>query len=412
MRSFNDLADGSKAERERRGTLHTVAEILQQPDCLLQVLADVKSRWGELRPLARGPLVFLGAGSSAFVGDALVPAAMAHGIDARSVPTTDVVSHPQTWLGHGGGFYVSFARSGDSPESLAAIDLAVRLHPQAGQVGITCNAEGKMATLLRGLPGAVVLTMPPATNDQSLAMTSSVSSMYAAGLALIYAEAPAVFEALMPVAAQVLSSTLDRFGEKVFGLMARRPKRVQYLGAGVNYGIARETRLKMQEMTEGRIVTQYESYLGLRHGPQVFVNAECLVIAYVSSDPRARVYELELLRELRAKKQGLYVLAVCDHDDGGLAATVEEVFEIDPQGTMAAAAAACGARPEELDSFFAPSHLAVGQMLATAASLDHGLKPDSPSESGIIHRVVQGVTIFPWTESFPQSERSLHESRH
>jgi len=194
--------------------------------------------------------------------------------------------------------------------------------------------------------------------------------------------------------------------------MARRPKRVQYLGAGVNYGMARETRLKMQEMTEGRIVTQYESYLGLRHGPQVFVNAECLVIAYVSSDPRARVYELELLRELRAKKQGLYVLAVCDRDDGGLAATVDEVFEVDPEGTLASAAAACGARPEELDSFLAPSHLAVGQMLATAASLDHGLKPDSPSESGIIHRVVQGVTIFPWTESFPQSERSLHESRH
>jgi tagatose-6-phosphate ketose/aldose isomerase len=405
MKSFNDLTAGTEAERATRGTLHTVVEILQQPECLLQVLDDVKGRWDELSPLARRPLVFLGAGSSAYIGDMLVPAALARGLEARSVPTTDVVSHPTAWLGHGDCLYVSFARSGDSPESLAAVDLAVKLHPQAGHVGITCNDQGTVAKVLRDLPGTVVLTMPPATNDKSLAMTSSVSSMYAAGLALIYAQSPRIFKTLIPVAARLLRDTLDGFGQRVFGIMARKPRRAQYLGAGVNFGVARETRLKMQEMTEGKLVTQFESYLGLRHGPQVFVNAECLVIAFVSTDPRARLYELELLNELSSKKQGLHVVAVCDRDDGKLAAAVDEVFEIDPQGLLAQAAASCGAQPEELDSFLAPCHLAVGQMLATAASLDHGLKPDSPSERGIINRVVQGVTIVPWTK------RSLHESR-
>jgi len=144
-------------------------------------------------------------------------------------------------------------------------------------------------------------------------------------------------------------------------------------------------------------VTQSESYLGLRHGPQVFVNADCLVVAFVSTDPFARAYELDLLKELRRKKQGKFVLAVCDRDaDGSLAATVDEVFETDPDQLVSTMAQSLGLVPGESDHFLALANLAVGQVLATVASLEAGLRPDSPSVTGIIHRVVQGVTIRPW----------------
>ena len=39
------------------------------------------------------------------------------------------------------------------------------------------------------------------------------------------------------------------------------------------------------------------------------------------------------------------------------------------------------------------------QLLGLFKSLDLGLKPDSPSESGMIHRVVQGVKTYSYINS-------------
>jgi tagatose-6-phosphate ketose/aldose isomerase len=39
------------------------------------------------------------------------------------------------------------------------------------------------------------------------------------------------------------------------------------------------------------------------------------------------------------------------------------------------------------------------QMLGFFKSLDLGLKPDTPSESGTITRVVEGVEIYPYTKN-------------
>jgi len=36
------------------------------------------------------------------------------------------------------------------------------------------------------------------------------------------------------------------------------------------------------------------------------------------------------------------------------------------------------------------------QLLGFFKSLDLGLKPDYPSDSGMIHRVVQGVNVYPY----------------
>ena len=41
-----------------------------------------------------------------------------------------------------------------------------------------------------------------------------------------------------------------------------------------------------------------------------------------------------------------------------------------------------------------PVYVMVGQLLGLFASLQPGLRPDSPSASGIIHRVVQGVKVY------------------
>jgi len=39
-------------------------------------------------------------------------------------------------------------------------------------------------------------------------------------------------------------------------------------------------------------------------------------------------------------------------------------------------------------------YVIVGQLLGLFASLRLGLRPDNPSESGIIHRVVEGIRVY------------------
>ena len=46
------------------------------------------------------------------------------------------------------------------------------------------------------------------------------------------------------------------------------------------------------------------------------------------------------------------------------------------------------------DELVPPVYVIVGQLLALFTSLHRGLRPDNPSESGIIHRVVQGVKVY------------------
>jgi tagatose-6-phosphate ketose/aldose isomerase len=154
-----------------------------------------------------------------------------------------------------------------------------------------------------------------------------------------------------------------------------------------------EARLKMQEMTAGRIAATHDSYLGLRHGPQVFVNDACVVIAALSSNPEMRRYELDLLRELRQKKQGMGTLVICGRSDGEVKEVADAVIELFPS------------REPLEDDCRVLTDIVACQILATFKSISLGLSPDNPSPDGIIHRVVEGIVIYPWTtiRSSPES---------
>ena len=60
----------------------------------------------------------------------------------------------------------------------------------------------------------------------------------------------------------------------------------------------------MLEMTDGRVKTFPETYLGLRHGPMCAIDDDALVVCFLASDPVARAYEVDLVRELDRKKLG------------------------------------------------------------------------------------------------------------
>jgi tagatose-6-phosphate ketose/aldose isomerase len=218
--------------------------------------------------------------------------------------------------------------------------------------------------------------LPDESHDRGFAMTSSFTSLLlsAATLFGVLDAAPAALARVGTAAQDALARGLPL----ARALVAQGFERVIYLGSNEFKGLAREGALKLLELTDGAIVGSFDSPLGFRHGPKTIVNARTLVVLFVSNDAYTRLYDLDLLRELRADGRAGRVLALAAQGDG--LAEGDLVIE----GMARATDLEC-ALP--FAAFF--------QLFALLQSMAHGLTPDNPSVSGTVTRVVHGVTIHP-----------------
>ena len=356
----------------------TRREILQQPETLRATQAVLASGQAQidafLAPvLAQADLriMLCGAGTSAFIGECLAPWLSATlGRRVEAVATTDIVAAPRLHLDRRPTLMVSFGRSGSSPESVAAVDLADSHIPAIHHLVITCNAQGELAR--RQAAHVHVVVLPEATHDRAFAMTSSFSAMMYSALAILTgittmdmraaAIAEAV-EAILPAADTVAAELAERDFE-----------RVVYLGSGVFQGLAREAALKLLELTDGTIPTMFDSSLGFRHGPKTIVNPRTLVVVFVSNDPLTRLYDLDIIEELRGDGVCGAVLAIAAQDAPGAVLGI-----------------AGGAGLADVDLLF-PA-IVPAQLFGLHCSLRQGRTPDRPNASGTVNRVVQGVRI-------------------
>ncbi len=60
--------------------------------------------------------------------------------------------------------------------------------------------------------------------------------------------------------------------------------RIVYLGSGPFYGLAKESSLKLLELTRGQIISHSETVLGFRHGPKSIVDDNTYIFVYISND--------------------------------------------------------------------------------------------------------------------------------
>jgi len=380
------LFDIDVAEWTRRGGASTAREIAQQPRVwslageLLagegaQAIAASLGRLLERRDLR---IILTGAGTSAFIGECLAPALSRHTRRrVEAVPTTDLVSGPQHWFQRDAPtLLVSFARSGSSPESVAALALADQWVDDCHHLVLTCNAAGELCARAQAHPRGLVLVLPEESHDRGFAMTSSFTSLLlsAASLFGVIDAAPAALARLGAAARDALARGLPL----ARALVEQRFERVVYLGSNEFKGLAREGALKLLELTDGAIVGSFDSPLGFRHGPKTIVSARTLVVLFVSNDPYTRQYDLDLLRELRADGRAGRVLAIAAQGDG---------LDADDLVVSSMAEAA------DLDCVL--PYATFFQLFALLQSMAHGLTPDNPSVSGTVTRVVHGVTIYP-----------------
>jgi Predicted phosphosugar isomerases len=382
----SDLLSPTEAALESRGGMWTAREIAQQPQMWLRVeklLAAERASLHEfIAPIVDDPagrIVLAGAGTSAFIGQCLQPAlAMRLRCRVDAIPTTDIVSTPLWLKSAGPTLLVSFARSGNSPESAATLDLAEQVLGNVRHVVVTCNKDGELASRMRKMRNARLVLLPEATNDRGFAMTSSFTCMLLAAALMFDTILPATV-ARLARSAEVLLQQMPSCAQQ---LVASRFERVVYLGSNELLGLAHEAALKLLELTDGRIATLAESTLGFRHGPKSMVDRNTLVVVMLSNAAYTRAYDMDLLEELRRDSRAGGILALSGRTDGQL------------PGEHLLFAGMDGASDLELSLL----HVIVAQCYALAESLARGLRPDVPNTTGVVNRVVQGVTIYPWEE--------------
>lgn len=366
------------------GAHWTTREIAQQPDLWLTTEQNFARTAGATRaflnPLLERTelkIVLSGAGTSACIGECLAPAlTRRYGMRVQAISTTDLVAAPDSCLDqHAPVLLVSFARSGNSPESVAALELAEQIAPPCHHLIITCNRDGELYRRGAGSTTAHVILLPEETNDRGFAMTSSFSSMLLTAALAFELLPPRVATALGQWAGQMLARFPDFASLALSGF-----ERVVYLGSSECKGLAREAALKMLELTDGRVVAISDTPLGFRHGPKTFLNAKTLVILFLSNNPYTRAYEMDVLTELRA--DGIAARVIAMNAGTPTDSTTDDVCIAD--ATDAADLALCF------------PYAVFAQSLALRQSLALALRPDSPNASGVVNRVVQGVSVYRW----------------
>ena len=381
-------------ERVDRGLEHTPREISQQPDTWGTTYQICSARSAELSVALRragigrgtaSPTVYLvGAGTSDYTGRALAPLLRQRwGCDAWAVPSTTLLTDFDDFHAAGKEYlWISFSRSGDSPEGVAVLERALEKNRTIHHLVITCNQGGRMAELCARHPErALALVLDDAVNDRGLAMTSSFSNMLIAGQCVAHIdnldEFGAVVSGLSESGRQFLPVAADIAAE----VTSLGCARACFVGSGVLRGVADECALKVVELSAGKVTTLAETPLGLRHGPMSSVDGQTLFVAFLSGDFRRRGYELDLLGEIDRKRLGRIRLAVTAGDGAEVSELVDYRLPLN-----------C---PVDFPDHYRPVlDVMLGQLLGLFASLRCGLKPDQPSPTGAITRVVQPIKLY------------------
>ena len=357
------------------GAEWTAREIAQQPEVWQQIVSQINAgnelrQWFAAQLAEPGLRIILtGAGTSAYIGQALLPALASKLPDPtqrlEAISTTDLVSNPAQYLQKQyPTLLISFGRSGNSPESLKTVQLADQLLDDCRHLIITCNAAGQLAAYGQQHHHSYVLQLPDACHDRSFAMTSSFSGMYLATLWLFQPD-----QAQLDACCNATRALLAQAAE--LRHLAELPaERVVFVGSGVLAGIAREAALKYLELTAGRIVSCYESTLGFRHGPKSVVNATTQVWILRSNDSYTAQYDVDLYHEVKNDRRAAFTTLI-NVDD----LLIDENL---------------------MDVWLALPLVVYCQTLAFYKALQLGVSPDNPCPTGEVNRVVQGVKLYPF----------------
>ena len=344
-------------------------EIAQQPELWEDTLQRVDLFLSGREKFPKR-VILTGAGTSAYAGQSVASAWPG----ACAIATTDLMLLSSAEIESRlpgvveGGLLISIARSGDSPESAGVVQRFKDLFPAVRHLVITCNAEGRLAQM----PDVDVLTLSPRTNDRSLAMTGSFSSLTLAGLALMHLD---VLREHLPKICVAMRNQVESMFGIAQEMVSNGASRFVVL-TSIMPSLSTETTLKVMELTAGRNQGMTESFLGFRHGANSILRAEIPVLCFVSSDPLKRRYESELVYDLR--QRGIENVCLVGQDE---ALSWPHRWWVPSLAPLLA------------DVLRVPFEVVFAQLFAYASSVQAGVDPDDPSPGGEVTRVVRPFQV-------------------
>lgn len=393
MSSLLNFVDLPIPEQKARGVFFTSREIAQQPETwgnTLQIFKKNQERIcsflesiGMLGLLEGRPVVMLvGAGTSDYIGHALMLLLRQKwGCEVSACASTELLPNLDEYVVSGRRYlWVSFSRSGDSPEAVAVVERAIKLHPDIAHLVITCNAQAQLITVCKEAKHACAIVLDDEVNDRSLAMTSSFTNMVLMGQCLAHAWSIEEYSTILERLVRAGRGFMPRAKAEAERLSQLGFTRACMVGTGSLASVAKESALKVLEMTAGQMSTMSETVLGLRHGPMAALDAKTLFLCFVSGEERRANYAADLLREIGEKEITAERIAI------GPASAREKIASYCESYLAVDDGLADDYRPV-VDVIF-------GQLLGLYSSVARGLKPDSPSPGGVINRVVEKFRIY------------------
>lgn len=384
----------TKEQLEGSSATFTATEIHQQPATWAKTIQQIKDHKEELQAFIAQvtgqedyDVVLAGAGTSEFVGNGLYSYLNKKtNFKCKSYGTTDIVATPENYLSRTKPtLLISFGRSGNSPESVGAVDAAEAVCENLYHLFITCNKNGALSKRADAEKNCYAINLTDETHDQSFAMTSSFSNMYLACLLCFELDnLDAVCEELQSV---IAAGT--QFVEKDYVVAEEVVKsydfnRIVYLGANALKGIAQESALKMLELTAGKVATMYDTPLGFRHGPKSIIDDNTLTVIYLSDDAYSYQYELDLIKEMSGQRKGNKIFAVTNTDRPEVKELVDYYYAFNGE--------------THNNVQLGLDYITVAQCVALYKSLSYGITPDNPCPSGEVNRVVKGVILYPYSK--------------
>lgn len=375
---------------KEKGAYETIKEIRQQPQMWLDTLNIINDKKEEIDVFLNSffanqdyRIILTGAGSSEFVGNSMTDNLLRMYDDRiESIATTRIVSNPELYISDKATLLISFGRSGNSPESIAAVELADQLSSNVYHIIITCNKESSIATF-DSRNKKLVICLPDETHDKGFAMTSSFTSMYLAAYTILNLDK---YDSIKSEIVKV-NSNIEVFNNDYLQILddkltAFEYNRIVYLGANSIKGIAQESALKMLELTTGDVVSLHDTPLGFRHGPKSFITDKTLIVLYATTSEYTQKYDLDLFNEIVGN--GVAKVLVVGAESG------KELYKD----------AYLQVNFDSELSVFAYSliDLYIAQNISVHKSLTLNKTTDNPFPSGVVNRVVQGVVIHKYNK--------------
>ena len=379
--------DIKEADFTQLGAIHTAREIWNQPSVWASTYQKFLREKDEINDFRNSVLnktkkiILTGAGTSAYIGYSLEGTFQRYtGITTVSIPTTHLVTHPKDYLDSDlPTLVISFARSGNSPESVAAVKLIDKICKSVFHLVITCDELGELAQYRSSNP-KFNFVLPPESNDKSLAMTGSYTSMLLTGLLFARMEQNEELETQMHRLVEFGNGFIQQKSEILKEIANLNFKRAVFLGSGPLFGTSTESSLKLQELTDGNIICKNDSFLGFRHGPKAVIDEKTIVFFLFSCNESVQRYEKDLVKDMQSGKKAMRLIGVSETMVSGLTLDTTICF--------------CNSSAVIDEDFLSICAVLPAQMLGLFKSISLGLKPDNPSVSGAISRVVQGVVIY------------------